>query len=127
MTVFHQFVTDGHSSLPHSTEAKSEGGNTEVADTGSTIAMGKCFATIVYSQLVAESCQWAEGFPAPSTISVLFHTIIEDLSTEALKLAAMFAVDSTQRNLLKQIVQVPQTSTAEIESLSALIAQRYGR
>lgn len=93
------------------------------ADTGLLIAMGKCFSTIVYAQLVAENLLAVKV--APSTISVVFHALIEDLSAEALKLSAMFSVRSTQRALLKRVVRVPRRGIAHVESVSRFITSRY--
>jgi acyl-CoA dehydrogenase len=94
------------------------------ADAALLIAKGKCLSAIVYAQLVAENCQVAKV--APSTISVIFHGMIEDLSSESLVLAPLFPVMSRQRLLLRRIVRVPETSAAEFESVSQLIATRYG-
>jgi acyl-CoA dehydrogenase len=94
------------------------------ADAGLLIAMGKCFSVIAYAQLVAESCR-AVG-AAPSTVSVIFHGLIEDLGEESLKLAATFPPGSTQRALLKRVVRVPATSAADLGTVSELITARYG-
>jgi acyl-CoA dehydrogenase len=93
-------------------------------DIATLIAMGKCFAVIVYAQLVAENCLVAKA--ASWMVSLIFHGLIEDLSAEALKLSAMFLPGSAQRALLSRVVQVPRTSTAEIVAVSDLIASRYG-
>ncbi|MCI0461392.1 MAG: acyl-CoA/acyl-ACP dehydrogenase, partial [Gemmataceae bacterium] len=92
-------------------------------DPGLLIALGKCFAAIVYAQLVAENCLAMKV--APSIVSVLFHALIEDLSGEALKLSALFPPGSAQRASLKQVVRVPRTSSADFESIYEFIAARY--
>jgi acyl-CoA dehydrogenase len=92
-------------------------------DAGLLIGIGKCFSTIVYAQLVAENCAIAEV--ALSTVSVMFHGMIEDLSAEALKLSSMFSHGSIQRTQLKHVVQVPNTIIDDLESVSKFIAERY--
>ena len=92
-------------------------------DAGLFVGMGKCFSTIAYAQLVAENCLIAEL--ALSSVSVMFHGIIEDLSAEALKLSAMFAFDSIQRAQLQEVVRVPKTIIDDLESVSEFIAERY--
>jgi hypothetical protein len=93
------------------------------ADTGLTIALGKCFAIIAYGQLVAESCSAAKIPPA--TVAVIFHALIEDLSAEALKLSALFVFGGAPRRLLKRVIRVPRTSAADLGSVSEFIAARY--
>ena len=93
-------------------------------DAGLLIPVGKCLSAIVYAQLVTENCLAAHV--APSTVSVIFHGLIEDLSAESLKLSAMFPLGSTQRALLKRVVRVPRTSAADLGSVAECIAARYG-
>jgi acyl-CoA dehydrogenase len=109
---FHRFAAGGVSALNPSVDA------------GLFIGMGKCFSTIAYAQLVAENCLAAEV--ARSTVSVIFHGLIEDLSAEALKLSAMFLPGSAYRALLKRVVRVPQTIVTDLKSVSEFIAARYG-
>lgn len=103
-----------------------EGGSppNPTADGGLLVALGKCFSVIAYAQLVAEGCA-AVPVAAP-TVSVIFHGLIEDLSAEALRLAARFPPASTPRGQLKGVVRVPRTGAADLESVSDLIAARYG-
>jgi acyl-CoA dehydrogenase len=109
---FHQFAAGGISSL------------NPAADAGLLIAIGKCLSAVVYAQLVAENCQAAKvGAPL---VSVIFQGLIEDLSAEALKLAAMFPSGSPQRAVLKGAVRAPRTSAADLASVSELIATRCG-
>jgi hypothetical protein len=93
-------------------------------DGGLLIGLGKCFSAIAYAQLVAEGCL-AAGV-APPVVSVVFHALVEDLSAEALKLAAMFPPGSARRDMLKRVVRVPETSAADLGSVTELIAARYG-
>ena len=67
----------------------------DLGDRDLFIALGKCLATIAYGQLVAENCLIAEV--ASTAVSIMFHGLIEDLSAEALGLAAMFPSGSAQR------------------------------
>jgi acyl-CoA dehydrogenase len=92
-------------------------------DAGLFIAMGKCFSTIVYAQLVAENCLAVKV--APAVVAIIFHGLIEDLSAEALKLSAMFATGSAPRTLLKRVIRLPRWSRADLESVSGFIAGRY--
>ena len=109
---FHLFAIGGISALNPATDA------------GLLIVIGKCFSTIAYAQLIAESCLALKV--ASGTLSVMFHGLIEDLSTESLKLSAMFPANSAERAQLQDIVQVPETSAADLESVSEFIAARYG-
>jgi acyl-CoA dehydrogenase len=93
------------------------------ADAGFFIAIGKCLSTCAYAQLVAENCLAAAV--APALVSLIFHGLIEDLGAEALKVTAMFVSGSASRALLKQVLRVPRTSAADLESVSDLIASRY--
>jgi len=63
----------------------------------------------------------------PATVSVIFHGLIEDLSTDSLKLSALAPPGSAQRTLLKRVVRVPETSAADIEAVAKSIVARYER
>jgi acyl-CoA dehydrogenase len=91
--------------------------------TGLLIAVGKCFAVIVYAQLVAETC--AAVAADSETVAVIFHALVEDLSEEALRLAAMFPPGAPERAVLRQVVRVPETSQADLDSVSGLLARRF--
>jgi len=86
---------------------------------GLVIAMGKCLSVVVYAQLIAENCLAAEA--SPSAVAVIFHGLIEDLSTEAIKLSAMFPPGSPQRVLLRKVIRVPNTSAADLGSVADFI------
>ncbi|HUY33871.1 MAG TPA: acyl-CoA dehydrogenase [Pirellulales bacterium] len=107
---FRSFVADGVSASPLA------------ADGELTIEMGKCFSIMVYAQLVAENCQSAAV--APALVSVIFHALIEDLGAQSLKLSAMFPPGSSQRASLQGAVRVPETSPADWQFVSDLIAAR---
>jgi acyl-CoA dehydrogenase len=93
-------------------------------DAGLLVALGRCFSTIAFAQLVAEACS-AVGV-APPAVSLIFHGLIEDLSAESLRLSALFPGGGTERSLLKGTVRVPQTAAADVASVSEFIATRYG-
>ncbi len=69
MKALRLFTADGVSALNPS------------AEPGLFIALGKCLSAVAYGQLIAENCQVAQ-VPL-STVSVLFHVLIEDLNAEA--------------------------------------------
>lgn len=94
------------------------------ADAATAIAVGKCFSTIAFAQLVAEGC--AAARVEHSTVSVIFHGLIEDLREESLALAATFPLASPQRAALKGAARVPRTDASDVEAVSAMIASRYG-
>jgi acyl-CoA dehydrogenase len=94
------------------------------ADAGTSVAMGKCFSTIAYAQLVAENCVAARV--ALSTVAVMFHGLIEDLREESLALAATFPAGSAQRTALKGAMRVPRTDASDLEAVFAAISGRYG-
>jgi acyl-CoA dehydrogenase len=92
-------------------------------DVDQLIARGRCLAVVAYGQLVAENC--AAAGVAAETVSLIFHGLVEDLTTESLGLAALLPPGGSQRALLKDLVSVPETSACEIEAISAWIASRY--
>ena len=95
----------------------------DLADAGLAIALGKCLATIAYAQLVAENCVAAEIEPA--IVSVFFHSLIEDLSAEALKLSALYLPGGAQRDQLRDMVRVPQTDAENVQAVAEFMAARY--
>jgi hypothetical protein len=58
-------------------------------------------------------------------ISVIFHALIEDMSGEGQRLAALFPPDSEQRSQLERMIMVPRTEAADIEAVADAIAARY--
>ena len=91
---------------------------------GLLIAVGRCFAVVVQAQLVAESC--AAVAAAPETVSAMFHALVEDLSAEALRLAAMFPPGAVERAQLRPVVRVPRTTAADLEAVSGQLARQFG-
>lgn len=90
---------------------------------GLLIAVGKCFAVVVYAELVAETC--ATVAAAPETVSVLFHTLVEDLSEEALRLAAMFPPGAAERAQLRGAVRVSRMEAGELALVSEILAAQF--
>lgn len=85
------------------------------ADRGLTYALGRCFSAIAYGQLIAETCSIAE---APlSLVSVIFHGLIEDLSADALQLAAQLTHGSAERKALNRVVRLPRTAAADFNDV----------
>lgn len=109
---FRRFVLDGGAD------------HARAGDVGLRIALGRTFSTIAYAQLIAERSAVMQV--EPPMIAVIFHGLVEDLSVDALRLAAHFSPDSHQRAQLEPIIAVPSTDTADREAVAELIAARYG-
>ena len=83
------------------------------ADLATSVALGHCMATIAFGQVVAEN---AARLLVPSAlVSAVFHSLVIDLSTSALSLASMAETELRGRNLLRRMVIVPRTTTADWE------------
>jgi len=91
----------------------------DLSDMQLSMALGQCFATIVYGQLVAENASRL-GIPN-EMISAVFASLVGDLSALALQLAAIPQVDDAKRGLLVQMVKVPQTRSADWD----FVAEKY--
>ena len=94
-----------------------------VGDTALSVAAGRCFSAVAYAQLVAEGCT-AAGV-SPGMVSVVFQGLIEDLTADAVRLAALFPAGGPQRALLKRVVRVPRTAAADVESAFASLEARF--
>jgi acyl-CoA dehydrogenase len=93
-------------------------------DPGRSIALGKCLSVIAYGQLVAENCS-AAGI-GPALTSVVFHTLVEDLTTECLGLAALSPPGGMERAVLAEVVRVPETTPSDLDAVADWVATRYG-
>jgi acyl-CoA dehydrogenase len=93
------------------------------ADPVLLLAAGRCFTAVVYGQLVAENCA-AAGTP-PGVVSAVFHGLVEDLTAEALRLAALFPPGRIPRTLLRQAVRLPDTTADDVTAVYDLLAERY--
>jgi acyl-CoA dehydrogenase len=98
-------------------------GPLSVPDVGTQVALGRCFAIIVYGRLIAENCSIAGASPA--LVAVIFHGLVADLTAESLGLAALFPPGGAARTALAEIVAVPETNAADLDAVSDWIAQRY--
>jgi len=92
-------------------------------DPGLSMAMGKCFSMIAYGQLVAENCSASQAEPA--MISLVFQGLIEDLSVEAIRLAALFPAGGAQRAMLQKVVRVPRTGAGDVEGVFGFLEPRF--
>jgi len=76
-----------------------------------TMALGQCFSTIAYGQLVAEN---STRLKVPDELtSVIFSTLVADLSTFALQLASIPRIDESMRKWILRIVEIPKTSASD--------------
>jgi acyl-CoA dehydrogenase len=81
------------------------------------MAMGQCFATVVYGQLVAEH---ASRLQLPTEmVSTIFSLFVGDMNTLAFQLAAIPELDSTKRAQLLEIARLPQATAADWEFVAA--------
>jgi acyl-CoA dehydrogenase len=99
---------------------RTEAADDRLTDPELNIAVGRCVSVIVYSQLVAEHCGLA-GTP-PELVAVLFQQLIEALTAESLRLAALPQVGAPARALLAGATAVPQTTQSDIEFVAGRIA-----
>jgi acyl-CoA dehydrogenase len=86
------------------------------------IALGKCLSVIAYGQLVAEHSVLA-AVPAP-LVSVLFHHLVEDLSTETMRLAALPQTSTVSRSLLARAVATPLTARGDLDFVADRASER---
>ena len=99
------------------------GASAGAVDPGISITTGKCFSVVAFAQLVAENCAAAQVEPA--MVSLVFQGLIEDLSNEALRLAALFPAESVQRAVLTKVVRVPRTGAPDVEGAIGFIERRF--
>jgi acyl-CoA dehydrogenase len=76
-----------------------------------TIALGQGMAIIAYGQLVAENAAHC-GVPV-EIVSVIFHLLVNDLSSSALALASWDHLSASSRDLIERVVVVPRTTNAQ--------------
>jgi acyl-CoA dehydrogenase len=80
-------------------------GTLAASDMQVEMALGQCFATIVYGQLIAENVVRLE-VPEAMTSSIL-AVLVEDLSTQALQLASIPTIRSAMRDSISRMIQAP--------------------
>jgi hypothetical protein len=87
------------------------------------MALGQCFATIAYGQLIAEN---AVRLDLPEAItSSIFAVLVEDLSTLALQLAAVPGINGARRESISRMVEVPSLNVEEWDLIGRHFSQ-YG-
>ena len=77
------------------------------------MALGQCFATVVYGQLIAENAVRLD-LPEAMTSSI-FAVLVEDLSTLALRLAAIPGISMEMRESISRMIEVPNLDSADWE------------
>jgi acyl-CoA dehydrogenase len=91
------------------------------AESEVVIAIGRCLSIVAFAQLVAEHCRLAEVEPALT--SVLFHELIEDLSVETARLAALPQTSAVARLILAGASAVPRTTRADMDAVVARMGE----
>lgn len=83
------------------------------ADSPEILAWGRCFATIAYGQLVAESaCRL--NLPAPM-VAAMFHALVGDFNESALNLASCSGPEAIPAMQLRRLVSTPTIAERELE------------
>jgi len=97
-------------------EAFREIASVRIDDMQSEMALGQCFATVVYGQLIAEN---AVRLALPEAItSCIFAVLAEDLSTLALRLAGTPGIRMEMRESISRMVEVPNPDSGAWDSAS---------
>jgi hypothetical protein len=86
-------------------------GNVDAPDLQLEMALGQCFATIAYGQLIAENTARLD-LPGAITSSI-FALLVEDLSSLALRLAAIPGISSGMRETISRMVEIPSVNSAD--------------
>jgi len=92
-------------------EAFREIATARVDDMQFEMALGQCFATVVYGQLLAENAVRLD-LPKAMT-SCIFAVLVEDLSTLALRLAATPGISMELRESISGMIEVPNLDSAD--------------
>ncbi len=85
------------------------------ANAQTAIALGQGMATIAYGQLVAENAVYS-GVPL-EIVSVIFHLLVNDLSSSALAMASSDHLSASSRVLIERVVAIPRTTNAQWDFL----------
>jgi acyl-CoA dehydrogenase len=96
----------------------------DTAELEVVLLMGQCLATIAYGQLIAENARLA-GVPTPM-ISAIFHLLVGDLSATALTMAALPRLDGMRRLLIRRVVSVPTTTSADWDAVAERVNRSEG-
>jgi acyl-CoA dehydrogenase len=90
------------------------------AGSDGAIEAGKCLAIVAYAQLIAESC--ASSGINPRLTSMIFGSLICDLSSAALSLASSPHLSDTCKLLLRRIAATPHIVAEDLQAISQRIA-----
>jgi len=77
------------------------------------MALGQCFATVIYGQLIAENAVRLD-LPEAMTSSI-FAVLVEDLSTLALRLAGIPGIGTGIRESISRMIEVPNLDSVDWE------------
>jgi len=83
--------------------------------------LGECLAIIAYGQLIAENAS-LQSIPA-QIISAIFHLLVLDMNAAALSLTSRADLQSNDRFLIRRIVRLPRTATADWDFVADRIAR----
>jgi acyl-CoA dehydrogenase len=86
-------------------------GKVAASDMQFEMALGQCFATVTYGQLIAENAVRLD-LPEAMTSSI-FAVLVEDLSTLALRLAAIPGISSAMRESISRMIEVPNLNSVD--------------
>ena len=93
------------------------------ADLETTLLLGQCLACLAYAQLIAEAATTFQT--PPPLVCAMFDLLIADLTAAALTLAALPQLGTRDRLLLRRAIAVPQTTSAEWESVALRVLQTF--
>lgn len=91
-------------------------------DTETAIALGKCVSIFAFAQLVAEHVSLLRA-PDP-IVSLMFGQLVEDVSVQALQLAAVSGISDLHRIALMQLIARSSVNTCDVEFAIDWITQR---
>jgi acyl-CoA dehydrogenase len=93
-------------------------------DAQAALAFGECLAAIAYAQLIAEN---AVRLRVPAQlVSVIFHTLVTDLATSALKVASLPNIGPIGRTLIRRAAASPITPRADWDFVSGQLSRNLG-
>lgn len=92
----------------------------DLSDMEASQHVGRCLATVVYAQLVAESVQAMRT--EPELASLIFRVLVEDMNAAALAFAALPSLSDPLRARLHETVVIPRSRPSD----HAAIVQSLG-
>lgn len=93
-------------------------------DVGTQVALGRCLSVVAYGQLIAENCAIVGA--SRELVSVIFHGLVGDLTTETLGLCTHFPTSGGPRTMLRAVISIPETSAADLQAVADWLAICYG-